>query len=38
MDLNKEEFITDDLFLNSLITQLTTKVEEKEIIDFDFLK
>jgi hypothetical protein len=38
MDLNKEEFITDDLFLNSLITQLTTKPEEKETIDFDFSK
>jgi D-3-phosphoglycerate dehydrogenase len=38
MKLNKEEFITDDLFLNSLITQLTTKTEEKETIDFDFSK
>jgi len=38
MDLSKQEFITDDLFLNDLITQLTTKPEEKEIIDFDFSK
>lgn len=38
MELTKEEFITDDLFLNSLITQLITKPEEKEMINFDFSK
>ena len=38
MDLNKDEFITDDLFLNSLIAQLTTKPDEKELNNFDFSK
>ena len=38
MELIKEEFITDDLFLNSLITQLITKPEEKEMNNFDFSK
>ena len=35
MDLTNEEF---DLFLNSLITQLTMKPTEKEINNFDFSK
>ena len=35
MDLTNEEF---DLFLNSLITQLTMKPSEKETNNFDFLK
>ena len=38
MELTKEDFITDDFFLNSLIIQLTTKQEEKEVNNFDFLK
>ena len=38
MELTKEEFITDDCFLNSLIIQLTTKQEEKEVNNFDFSK
>ena len=38
MDLTKDEFITDDLFLNSLIAQLTTKPDEKELNNFDFSK
>ena len=38
MELSKEEFITDDLFLNSLIAQLTTKPEAKEMNNFDFSK
>ena len=35
MDLTNEEF---DLFLNSLITQLTMKPTEKEMNNFDFSK
>ena len=38
MELTKEEFFTDDCFLNSLIIQLTTKQEEKEVNNFDFSK
>jgi hypothetical protein len=38
MNLTKEEFFTDDYFLNSLIIQLTTKQEEKEVNNFDFSK
>ena len=38
MELTKEVFITDDFFLNSLIIQLTTKQEEKEVNNFDFSK
>ena len=38
MELTKEEFIIDDLFLNSLIAQLTTKPDEKEMNNFDFSK
>ena len=35
MDLTNEEF---DLFLNSLITQLTMKPTKKEMNNFDFSK
>ena len=38
MELTKEEFISDDFFLNSLISQLTTKPNEKEVNSFDFSK